>query len=275
MKKITTWIKKRIFLTIALVILGIAIGWQISLSPSTEKNWRAENQLFPEVSQDNDSFTISFLRDFYSIQNNEEPNISQHWKIQEFKYSDLEEVSLGLSHFSDFYGAAHTFLHFTFKDGKNFSISFETRLEKNEQYSPWKGLMRQNELYIAAATDRDIIGERVNRKGEEVFLYPLNISTEKQLEVLKTSLIRINEVQKNPEFYNTLTDNCTTSLVSIAEEIKDQNILWGYSHIVPGYFDEKLFKMNLLKNPENFTQEEFSQFKNQHAITEFPIKKLY
>ena len=266
------WTKTHPFRVVFLVALGAIIGWQISLVPTTEKNWRAENLFFPEVLLEEDMFTVSFLRDFYSEKTGEDEKnteISEHWKVNTYHYSDLTEVSLGLSHFADFYGAAHTFLHFEFADGNNLNISFEARLEENEGYSPWKGLARQNELYISVATDRDIIGERVNRKQEKVFLYPLNISPEKQKEVLLTALNRTNTVQKNPEFYNTLTDNCTTSLVAIAEEVKDQNILWGYSHLVPGYFDEKLFHMGLLKNPENFSPEEFSQFKNQHFITEF------
>jgi hypothetical protein len=259
-----TWIQKRKLLTFFLVVFGFFIGWQLALQPLQERDWRDENFFPPVVIQKEESFTIESFRDFYTDEKGESVEVL---KDATFYADQLEEVSLGLSHFAEFEGAAHTFLHFRFTDGKNFSFSVEARLEKGEKYSPYKGLIRQAELYIAAGSDRDILGRRAGIKNERLFLYPLDLSPEQEKKVLNLALAEINAIAKTPKFYNTLTRNCTTEVVGILEEVLDKNIIWTYSHLLPGYFDEKLFDMGLLKNPKN--ENDFITFKNAHRVENF------
>jgi hypothetical protein len=107
---------------------------------------------------------------------------------------------------------AHAFLSFGFDDGQQVAISIETRKEKGEQYSAIEGFFRQYELIYVVADERDLIRLRTNYRGEEVFVYRSPSPPEKVRAVFLDYLRVVNNLHKKPQFYNALTENCTTSL---------------------------------------------------------------
>ncbi|MGI9625268.1 MAG: DUF4105 domain-containing protein, partial [Longimicrobiales bacterium] len=80
--------------------------------------------------------------------------------------------------FSDWEGAAHTFLSFEFEGPEYVSISVEIRKEKGEGFSPIKGLFKQYEILYVVADERDAIKRRTNYRKDDGFLYPVNAPLE-------------------------------------------------------------------------------------------------
>ena len=61
--------------------------------------------------------------------------------------------------------------------------------------------------------ERDVVRLRTNyRKGEDVYLYHLNMDPVRARARFLEYIDRLNELNKQPEWYNALTRNCTTSI---------------------------------------------------------------
>jgi hypothetical protein len=95
------------------------------------------------------------------------------------------------------------------------TISIETRKERSESYSTLAGFFKQYELYYVVADERDLIRVRTNyRKDppEDVYLYRTNAPPANARRLFLSYIQEINSLKEHPEFYNTLTTNCTTNI---------------------------------------------------------------
>ena len=100
--------------------------------------------------------------------------------------------------------------------GKDYlTVSIETRKEKGESYSTLAGFFRQYELYYVIADERDVIRVRTTYRQpqEDVYIYRVKGSIESLRRVFLDYLKSMNDLRERPTYYNTLTTNCTTSIL--------------------------------------------------------------
>jgi len=127
------------------------------------------------------------------------------------------------------------------------AISAEIRKEKGESFSPWKGLLRQYELTYVIGDERDLIRLRTNYRRDPVYLYPVRASRERVRQMFLHMLGRANHLRSHPEFYNTLTNTCTTNIVRHVNELVPGRVHpWSYKVLFPGYADELAYELDLL-----------------------------
>jgi hypothetical protein len=107
---------------------------------------------------------------------------------------------------------AHTLVSFGFDDGQFLVVSVEARLERGESYSPLRGLCRSYELVFVIGDERDIIHLRTNIRRERVYLYRVRMPRQEVRQLLVDYLARAAQVEQQPEWYNSITSNCTTNL---------------------------------------------------------------
>jgi len=95
------------------------------------------------------------------------------------------------------------------------AFSIEARKEKDEGYSSIKGFFKQYELIYVVADERDVIRLRTDYRDpqEDVYVYRTRITPENARRLFMEYVNQINELKDKPEFYNTLTTNCTTNVV--------------------------------------------------------------
>jgi hypothetical protein len=157
-----------------------------------------------------------------------------------FALTGLKSLDLSLIHWGSPY-IAHTMLSFGFEGGGMVCFSVETRKEVGEEYSAIKGFFRQYELTYVVADERDLIGLRTNYRGEQVYLYRLNYPADLVRRIFMDYLRKVNALKEHPEWYNALTDNCTTSIrVQTAPYNPDDRLDWRI--IVNGFMDEMLYE---------------------------------
>jgi hypothetical protein len=94
-------------------------------------------------------------------------------------------------------------------------FSIEARKEKGEGYSSIKGFFKQYELIYVVGDERDLIRLRTDYRQpqEDVYLYRTRITPENGRLLFMEYIRTINRLHGQPEFYNTLTTNCTTNVV--------------------------------------------------------------
>jgi len=162
-------------------------------------------------------------------------------------------------------GAAHTLLSFGFVD-EYVAISVEIRKEKGEKFSPLKGLFRNYELMYVIGDERDLIKLRSNYRRDTVYLYRINTTAERMQFVFLDMLERINEIRYEPEFYNTLTNTCTTNIVRHVNTIVPGRITLSYKVLMPAYSDELAYDLGLIVTNSSFEETREHYKINEEAL---------
>ena len=67
-------------------------------------------------------------------------------------------------------------------------------------------------------------------------LYEISIGRERSRLLFRSMVRRVNEIREQPEFYNTLTDNCTTGIGRHAERLSLFDKYLNYKIVLPGVF---------------------------------------
>ena len=62
-------------------------------------------------------------------------------------------------------------------------------------------------------TESDLLKLRSDYRGETIYLYRTSATPEQVRNVFLNMVFRAQELSEHPEFYNTLTRNCTTTLL--------------------------------------------------------------
>jgi hypothetical protein len=180
-----------------------------------------------------------------------------------FDLNRMQSVDFIMVPFQNTSAAAHTFLIFGFEDGQRVAISVEVRREKGESYSPLLGLFRQCELMYVIADERDLILLRTKYRNDRVFLYPIRASPERIRDMFLSMLRRANQLTEHPEFYNSLTNNCTSNLLKHFNHVNDRQLPANLKILFPGYSDQLIYDLGLIASPLDF-----HSLKRQSEITE-------
>ncbi|MGQ0562530.1 MAG: Lnb N-terminal periplasmic domain-containing protein [Gemmatimonadota bacterium] len=225
-----------------LLLLILTIGW-ISIRPSNDRAWTIGQERTPYVTFAGSRLTIHNVRNFIWQQDG---SAKVRWQDRTYDLDRLESVWFGLAPFErDNRGPAHTFLSFGFSDSQYVAISVEARRERNEDYSVLKGMLRRYEITYVIGDERDIIGLRSVR-GDDIYLYPIRTTPAKARALFVEMLERANSLNQEPEFYNTLTNNCTTNILDHANSVSPGRIPYGRQVLLPGYADELAQRLGLI-----------------------------
>lgn len=111
---------------------------------------------------------------------------------------------------------AHTMISFGFDDGRHVVFSSEIRRTREQVFSTLGGFVREFELILVGADERDVIHLRTDVRRESVSLYPLTLSPAARKALFLGFVDFGNDLAAQPRWYNTLTENCTTVPFRIA-----------------------------------------------------------
>ncbi len=215
-KKVFLWF----FTLLALLILIYAV-LSIVIQPSNTRNWNTDQIITPTITISTSTIFIQNIRNFsYRTTSDYTP----HYYDKVINRGSVKKVWFIVEPFAQ-PGFAHTFLSFEFNDGTFLSISVEIRKEVGESFDPLQGMLRQYELMYVIADERDVINLRANYRNDNVFLYPAKISAAKANELFENMLARAKKLEEKPEFYNTLTNTCTTNIVDHINSIAEDRLI--------------------------------------------------
>jgi hypothetical protein len=215
--------------------------------PTNDADWETELAVPARVTIAGDDISIRDIRNFaYRSRDDFTP----HYESNTYKLSALQTIDMIVSYWS---GAliAHVFLSFGFTDGRNVAISIEIRRRKGQKYSSLAGFFRQYEMFYVVADERDLIGQRAVARGEAVYLYRLQIPDDIKREVFLSYLARIQHLAETPEFYNTLTNNCTTNIFKHANA-GERRIPFNWKILASGYVDQYAYDLGILDRSSDF-----------------------
>lgn len=155
--------------------------------------------------------TIGNIRDFHY---RSETEYTVHYRTLSFDPKLCEKLYFAISRWDGLQNIGHTMLTFAFRDGKSVTVSVETRVPVGKQQGTIAGLYKQFGLGLLYGTESDLLKLRATYRGETLYLYPTRATPEVAAEAFTLLARRAAKLEKQPEFYNTLTANCTTTLVA-------------------------------------------------------------
>jgi Domain of unknown function (DUF4105) len=235
--------KKTIWSALLIVPALIAVIVYLCIQPSHQREWVPEQATMPRIEFHDQHVLIHDIRNSHYRSSNDF-DLAYYSKL--FDLNHIESVWFIVEPFSSWKGLAHTFISFGFKDNTYVAFSIEVRKEKDETYSPIKGLFKQYELIYVIGDERDLIKLRSNFRKNEVFVYPIRTSQDKIRSMFVNMLKRVNQLNEQPEFYHTLTNNCTSNLVEHVNDIAPGRIPFSFNSVLPGYSDQLAYTLKLI-----------------------------
>lgn len=233
------------FVCIAYVVL------LFSTHPSNDRDWVVDNEVLPYAEFNGDEVTIYNVRNF---EYRDVFDFTPRYYDKTYNLNEIKSVDFINEPFSGL--AAHTLLSFGFDNGEYVAISVEVRREERESFGVLKGLLRRFELVYIIADERDVVKLRTNYRKDDVYVYPMKISRNKARELFVDMLERANKLHDEPEFYNTLTNNCTTNLVrhvnNIAEE--EARIDFTLRYVFPKFSGRLAYDLGIIDMEGTFEE---------------------
>ena len=231
----------------ALALLVFLVLRHLSLKPSNERDWVAENRRIAYAEFDGDEVTLRDVRDFDWRSTKD---FDERWTDCTFRPSEVSGIWLVLEYFDPKRKSiAHTLMSFEFEDGRRLTCSIEVRREVGETYHPIKGMFRQYELLYVWATESDSIGVRARcrRKSKTHLFEGVVLGEDSHRRLLESFLNRTNSLYEVPEWYHSITNTCTTNIVRHVNEVYPGRVPKAVAVLLPGLSPRLLKRNNLIR----------------------------
>lgn len=231
-------------LLIAVLIgLTVFLAWWLSQKPSLYRDWSPDQAILPTVSFSGTMVTIENARAFRYTSPTE---YSSSYYTEQYNLDEIEKMYYIIEPFSEKDGPAHTMVSFSFSGGKNVVISPEIRKERGETFDAIRGFMNQYELVYMIGDEEDMIKLRTNYRKDQVYMYPVRATKSEIALFFRSLLIRSDKLAREPEFYNTLWNACSTSLLNHANALRNNKLSWNLNVLLPSHSDEMIYNVGLI-----------------------------
>ncbi len=250
-------------LTAHFTMFGLLLAWWATLAPSNDREWQPDLAKLAHATIDGDRVTVHNIR---NVDYRSEFDYTLAWYDKSFDLSKLEGVDLVAVYWMG-PAIAHIFVSFAFAGGDHLAISIEARKEKGEGYSILKGFFRQYELYYVVADERDVIRLRTNYRQdppEDVYVYQIRGSVDNGRRLFTAYINKINDLNRSPEFYNTLTTNCTTN-IWVHSKVNPEHPPFSWKILASGYVPQYLYETGKLDTRLPFAELQRSAYVNLQA----------
>lgn len=213
---------------------GVGLVVFTAQGASNERAWSRDVSRLPWAEFHGDRVTVHDVR---CCRYRSESDFDEAWRDETYDLARMTGVDL----FHVYWGSpsiAHTMLSFGFEDGRHLCLSVETRREQGETYDAVAGFFRQYELIYVFADEEDLVKLRTNHRGETVYLYPLQVPLDAARAVLEEYLKAATDLRERPQWYNALTDNCTTTLIGHSRRVALPEARFDWRWILNGHLHE-------------------------------------
>lgn len=238
-------------LFVSAALFAGVLAWFLAIEPLNDRDWQPDVARLPYATFAGDRVTIHNIRDFAY---RSEFDYTPRYYDRTVDLNDIRTLDIVSVYWtSDL--IAHLFLSFGFEGGERIAISIETRKEKSESYSTLAGFFRQYELVYVVGSERDLIGLRTNYREprEDVYVYRTRATPLAARRMFLDYLKSINGLLEHPEFYNTLTSNCTTVL-AMHTHANPRPMPTSWKILASGRFAEYAYELGYLDDSMPFRE---------------------
>lgn len=190
----------------ALAFAALLIWWG-TIKPSNDRDWAPDVAHGVTGIARGNELALKNVRNFKW---RSRADFTENWEDRSYDLSKVKSVDFYLVYFMGPL-VAHSMVSFGFEDGRYLMFSIEIRKERDEAFSAIAGFFKRYELVFLAADERDFLFLR-KADHEDVRLYRIRTTPEAARGLLLEYIQQANDLADHPQFYNTLTTNCTTTI---------------------------------------------------------------
>ncbi len=228
-------------LLVALAGSALVAAWWFQIRPSNDLDWKPDNTQTAFADVNGNQVTIHNVRD---CDYRTEDDFTCRWETHSYNLANLRGADLFLTWWGSPW-IAHPIVSFDFGGGQHVAMSIATRNRVGQDYSAVRGFFRQYTLAYTAADERDLIRLRTNyRKDEEVYLFRTTADPALVRHIFLSYLVRMNSLHERPEWYNALTNNCTSNIAISAARAQNKRASRDWRILLNGKLDEMLYEHN-------------------------------
>jgi hypothetical protein len=234
-----------------LVVFALVVVWWTTISPSNARDWQPDVAVLPYATIEGDRVTLHNIRNFaYRT----ETDYDAHYYDKELNLREIDSVDLITVYWMGD-AIAHVMVSFGFGGKDYVAFSIEARKEKLEGYSSIRGFFKQYELFYVVADERDVTRLRTDFRNpqEDVYLYRTSLPPPDTRQLFLDYIHKINDLKQQPEFYNTLTTNCTTNVVAHIRAIGGKG-RYNWKILLSGYAPQYAYELGRLDTSLNFEE---------------------
>ena len=200
--------------------------------PMNERNWVNDNAQLTRVIIDGNTAHLVNVRDFHWRTTTD---YDERWVERTVRIDQVSRIWLVLEYFEpDRPEIAHTLLSFEFEDGQRLACSIEVRREQGERFHPegaWSQL--RTDVRLGHGSGRHRRRARCRTRSITHLLEGNVLREESKPALFRSYLNRTNALAEKPEWYNTITNTCTTNLVQHINDITLAACRWAWHGCFP------------------------------------------
>ncbi|NVK13562.1 MAG: DUF4105 domain-containing protein [Rhodobacteraceae bacterium] len=230
----------RALTTFALALAAVILWWS-TLTPPADRNWSPDVARQVTGTVEGDILTLENVRNF-SWETPED--FAEAWETRSYDLTKLQSTDLFMSYWAG-PQMAHMIVSFGFEGGDHIAWSVEVRRQLGGGFSPIADLFKSNTLVLIAADERDLVGTRTNARGEDVQLFRIGVSPDTGRNLLLKYVEAANSLAARPQWYNSLTTNCTTVVMDLIRSFADEVPL-DWRVLANGYLPEFAWEQGVL-----------------------------
>ncbi|MFT5302096.1 MAG: hypothetical protein ACI814_002910 [Mariniblastus sp.] len=266
---------RRSAIVVGWLLLGLSLmgcqkvkltGLHDRLVPSNERDWSPEVATVPRAEVNGPQFT---LRNIRNCKYASSEDFVVNYYDRQILIDQIRAVDFIVVPFNGVPKLAHTMMSFGLDDGSYLAVSVEVRKERGEKFNAVKGFGNKFELIYVLSDERDVIRLRTRFRKSDVYVYP-TVATPEQAQTLFADVItRVNKLAVEPEFYNSISNNCTTNIAGHVNQLSPDKITYGWKVLLPGLSAEYAYELGLLDNRVPFEDLKSTALINELAETNF------
>jgi len=253
--------RSRAFL-VPVIAFALVLALFFQVRASNDRDWQAEVANLPYATINGDIITIHNVRNFnYRTETDFDPS----WETRTYDLRKLDSGDIIAVYWAG-KAIAHVMVSFGFQGKDYLAVSIETRKEKGESYSTLAGFFRQYEIYYVVADERDVIRVRTTYRQpqEDVYVYRTSAPLKNIRRIFLDYIKTINELHERPAYYNTLTTNCTTSVL-FHTRMNPESPPLSWKVLLSGYVPDYLYELGRRDNRKPFVELERISRVNQRS----------
>jgi len=226
-----------------LVLFAVLVSWWLTIPASNDRKWQPDVAVLPYATVKGEQVTIHNIR---NLNYRTETDFDVRYYDKTFDLNRLDSVDLIAVYWMGD-AIAHVMVSFGFQGRDFVTFSIETRKELGEEYSTLKGFFKQYELIFIAGDERDLIRVRTDyrKPPEDVYLFRTRMPPENARKFFMEYVRQINSMKEHPEWYNTLTTNCTTDVVRLIRAYGGQ-ARYNWKVLLSGYAPQYAYDLGAL-----------------------------
>ncbi len=219
--------------------------------PSNDGPWTPDQAVLPWAEFAGDLVTVHNIRNSY-YRKVDDYTVRLYTKTYDLR--KLTSIDLIVVPFNDNPAIAHVALSFGFEDKDFFISSVEIRKRTGQSYSAFSGFFNQYTIMYVLTDEHDFFWKETTGFQQEAYIYRTKATPRQAQEMFVDIMGRVNKLVREPEFYNSITNNCTTNIRNHVNRLLPDKVPYNYHVLLPGYAPEMAYDLGLIEKKGTFDE---------------------